>query len=97
MNVLLYFWIFLKSSLLSFGGLSNLPYLHNDLMALQWAEESDFISAIAVGQLSPRTHRSVVNQFGLSHSGLVGWRTLLAGSQYSSVSDPPDHFVLPAD
>ena len=53
MNVLLYFWIFLKSSLLSFGGLSNLPYLHNDLMALQWAEESDFISAIAVGQLSP--------------------------------------------
>ncbi len=53
MNVLLYFWIFLKSSLLSFGGLSNLPYLHNDLMALHWAEESDFISAIAVGQLSP--------------------------------------------
>ena len=53
MNILLYFWIFLKSSLLSFGGLSNLPYLHNDLMALQWAKESDFISAIAVGQLSP--------------------------------------------
>jgi len=53
MNYLLYFWIFLKSSLLSFGGLSNLPYLHNDLMTLQWANESDFITAIAVGQLSP--------------------------------------------
>ena len=53
MNVLLYFWIFLKSSFLSIGGLSNLPYLHNDLMALGWAQESDFISAIAVGQISP--------------------------------------------
>ncbi|PKN82057.1 MAG: hypothetical protein CVU46_18370, partial [Chloroflexi bacterium HGW-Chloroflexi-8] len=53
MNILLYFWIFLKASLLSFGGLSNLPYLHRDLVALNWASESDFISAIAVGQLSP--------------------------------------------
>ncbi|MHB8133155.1 MAG: chromate transporter [Anaerolineaceae bacterium] len=53
MNILQYFWIFLKASLLSFGGLSNLPYLHRDLVALNWASESDFISAIAVGQLSP--------------------------------------------
>lgn len=53
MNVLMYFWIFLKASVLSFGGLSNLPYLHRDLIALNWASESDFISAIAVGQLSP--------------------------------------------
>jgi len=52
-NVLMYFWIFLKASVLSFGGLSNLPYLHRDLIALNWASESDFISAIAVGQLSP--------------------------------------------
>lgn len=53
MNILLYFWIYLKASFLSFGGLSNLPYLHNDLMGLNWANETDFISAIAVGQLSP--------------------------------------------
>jgi len=52
-NVLVYFWIFLKASVLSFGGLSNLPYLHRDLIALNWASETDFISAIAVGQLSP--------------------------------------------
>lgn len=53
MSVFLYFWIFLKASLLSFGGLGNLPFLHQDLISLGWAKESDFINAIAVGQLSP--------------------------------------------
>lgn len=53
MNPLLYFWLFLKGSLLSTGGLGNLPFLHQDLLALGWATETDFVSAIAVGQLSP--------------------------------------------
>lgn len=53
MNLLLYFWIFLKGSLFSFGGLGNLPFLHKDLIGLGWAKESDFITAIAVGQVSP--------------------------------------------
>ena len=53
MNLLLFFWLFLKASLLSTGGLGNLPFLHKDLVALGWAEESDFITAIAVGQVSP--------------------------------------------
>ncbi len=53
MNPLLYFWLFLKASLLSTGGLGNLPFLHHDLLALGWANETDFVSAIAVGQLSP--------------------------------------------
>lgn len=53
MNPLEYFWLFLKASLLSTGGLGNLPFLHQDLMALGWAQESDFVTAIAVGQLSP--------------------------------------------
>jgi len=53
MNLFLFFWIFLKASLLSFGGMGNLPFLHKDLLALGWAKESDFITAIAVGQLSP--------------------------------------------
>jgi chromate transporter len=53
MNLLVLFWIFLKASLLSFGGMGNLPFLHKDLLALGWAKESDFITAIAVGQLSP--------------------------------------------
>jgi chromate transporter len=45
--------LFLKASLLSTGGLGNLPFLHKDLLALGWAKESDFITAIAVGQVSP--------------------------------------------
>ena len=53
MNALLFFWLFLKASLLSTGGLGNLPFLHKDLVGLGWAKESDFITAIAVGQVSP--------------------------------------------
>lgn len=53
MNEMLFFWLFLKASLLSTGGLGNLPFLHKDLVGLGWAEESDFITAIAVGQVSP--------------------------------------------
>ncbi|NMB67286.1 MAG: chromate transporter [Chloroflexi bacterium] len=48
-----FFLIFLKASLLSFGGLGNLPFLHADLIALGWAQEPDFLTAIAVGQMSP--------------------------------------------
>jgi chromate transporter len=50
---LTYFWLFLKASLLSTGGLGNLPFLHKDLLALAWARESDFVTALAVGQVSP--------------------------------------------
>lgn len=53
MNLLLFFWLFLKASLLSTGGLGNLPFLHKDLIALGWASETDFVTAIAVGNLSP--------------------------------------------
>jgi chromate transporter len=53
MNLLVLFWIFLKASLLSFGGMGNLPFLSKDLLALGLAKESDFITAIAVGQISP--------------------------------------------
>jgi chromate transporter len=53
MDPLTFFWLFLKASLLSIGGLGNLPFLHKDLIDLGWAKESDFLTAIAVGQLSP--------------------------------------------
>ncbi len=53
MNALTYFLLFLKASLLSTGGLGNLPFLHADLISLSWAQESDFVTAMAVGQLSP--------------------------------------------
>ena len=53
MNPLLYFWLFLKGSLLSTGGLGNLPFLNEDLINLGWAQPTDFVTAIAVGNLSP--------------------------------------------
>ncbi len=53
MSVFSYFWLFLKASLLSTGGLGNLPFLNHDLLALGWARQTDFVTAIAVGNVSP--------------------------------------------
>jgi chromate transporter len=53
MNAWLFFWLFLKASLFSTGGLGNLPFLNQDLVALGWAHPADFVTAIAVGNLSP--------------------------------------------
>jgi chromate transporter len=53
MNPLVYFIIFVKASLFSVGGLGNLPSLNQDLIELGWAQPTDFITAIAVGNLSP--------------------------------------------
>jgi chromate transporter len=84
MNPLLYFWLFLKASLLSTGGLGNLPFLHKDLMALGWAKESDFITAIAVGQVSP----GPTGLWSISLGYLTyGW--LGAGLALAALSLPP--------
>ena len=53
MNPLYFFWLFLKASLFSTGGMGNLPFLHSDLVSLGWVQEADFVKAIAVGQISP--------------------------------------------
>ena len=53
MNPWLYFWYFLSASLFSTGGLGNLPFLNADLVSRGWAVPSDFVTAIAVGNLSP--------------------------------------------
>ena len=53
MSPLVYFWLFLKASLFSTGGLGNLPFLHKDMLGLGWAKEADFVTAIAVGNVSP--------------------------------------------
>lgn len=53
MNPLLYFLVFLKATLFSTGGLGNLPFLTQDLQALGWAQPTDFLTAIAVGNVSP--------------------------------------------
>lgn len=53
MNLWLLFWLFLKASLFTTGGMGNLPILHRDLIGMGWAGEADFLTALAVGQISP--------------------------------------------
>lgn len=53
MNSLLFFWIFLKASLFSTGGMGSLPSLHADLLARGWAGERQFGEALTIGQISP--------------------------------------------
>lgn len=52
-NPLLYLILFIKASLFSSGGISNLPSLHQDLIARSWATEADFGKSLAIGQISP--------------------------------------------
>lgn len=52
-NPAVYFLLFLKASLFSTGGFSNLPSLHQDLLGTKWAVEADFADSIAIGQISP--------------------------------------------
>ena len=84
MNPLIYFWLFFKASLLSTGGLGNLPFLTKDLVSLGWAEESDFLTAIAVGQVSP----GPTGLWSISLGYLTfGW--LGAGLALAALSFPP--------
>jgi chromate transporter len=52
-NPFIYFLLFLKASLFSTGGFSNLLSLHQDLIANGWAVEAQFAESIALGQISP--------------------------------------------
>ena len=79
MNLLLFFWLFLKASLFSTGGLGNLPILHKDLIGLGWAHESDFVTAIAVGQVSPGPNGLWSISLGYMILGWPGAALSLAG------------------
>ncbi len=71
-NPLIYFLLFLKASLFSSGGFSNLPSLHQDLLANGWATEADFGQSIAIGQISPGPNGLWVISLGYLTYGYLG-------------------------
>src|SRR5205085_4702564 len=71
-NPLIYFLLFLKASLFSTGGFSNLPSLHQDLLANGWATEADFGQSIAIGQISPGPNGLWVISMGYITDGYFG-------------------------
>lgn len=71
-NPLIYLLLFIKASLFSSGGISNLPSLHQDLLAEGWASESNFGQALAIGQVSPGPNGLWVISLGYLSYGLPG-------------------------
>src|SRR5205823_3613811 len=71
-NPFIYFLLFLKASLFSTGGFSNLPSLHQDLIANGWAKEVDFGESIAIGQISPGPNGLWVISLGYLTYGYLG-------------------------
>lgn len=67
-----YFLLFLKASLFSTGGFSNLPSLHQDLLARDWAHNADFGESIAIGQISPGPNGLWVISLGYLTYGIPG-------------------------
>lgn len=67
-----YFLLFLKASLFSTGGFSNLPSLRQDLLARGWAKEADFGRSIAIGQISPGPNGLWVVSLGYLTYGFAG-------------------------
>lgn len=72
MNPTLYFWLFLKASLFSTGGMGNLPSLHADLLARHWATERQFTESLMIGQVSPGPNGLWVICLGYLTDGLRG-------------------------
>jgi chromate transporter len=71
-NPFIYFLLFLKASLFSSGGFSNLPSLHQDLIANGWATNTEFGQSIAIGQISPGPNGLWVISLGYFTYGYLG-------------------------
>jgi chromate transporter len=71
-NPLIYFLLFIKASLFSSGGTSNLPSLHQDLLAEGWAIDGYFGQSLAIGQISPGPNGLWVVSLGYLSYGLAG-------------------------
>ena len=69
---LVYFLLYLKASLFSSGGFSNLPSLRQDLLARRWATDAQFGQAIAIGQISPGPNGLWVISLGYFTYGIAG-------------------------
>ncbi len=69
---LIYFLLFLKASLFSSGGFSNLPSLHQDLIGNGWASDADFGQSLAIGQISPGPNGLWVISLGYLTYGYLG-------------------------
>src|SRR5260370_7874465 len=69
---IIYFLLFRNASLFSTGGFSNLPSLHQDLIANGWAKESYFGQSIAIGQISPGPNGLWVISLGYFTYGIAG-------------------------
>lgn len=89
LDPLTFFWLLLKASLFSSGGLSNLPILHDDLVGRGLADDRQFVEALAVGKVSPGPSGLWVISLGYLLDGLRG--ALLA---LVAISLPP-LLVLP--
>src|SRR5437588_6784454 len=83
-NPLIYFLLFLKASLFSTGGFSNLPSLHQDLLSAGWAADADFGASIAIGQISPGPNGLWVVSLGYLTYGWEG-----AGLALLAITIPP--------
>ena len=69
---LTFFWLVLRASLLSSGGMGNLPLLHQDLLSRGWAGDKDFATALAIGQVAPGPNGLWVVALGYLVYGLAG-------------------------
>lgn len=79
MNLLVYFWLFLKASLFSTGGFGNVPSLHADLTARHWATDRQFAEAMTIGQISPGPNGLWVISLGYLTWGVAGSILALCG------------------
>ena len=72
MSPLAIFALVLKASLLSTGGLGNVPSLHADVVRSGLVSERAFANAIAVGQVSPGPNGLWVVVLGYDLGGFLG-------------------------
>lgn len=77
MDVLTLFLVFLKASILSLGGLSALPLLHEGLVTTGAATEQQLIESLAIGRLSTGPNGLYVVSLGYF---VLGWAGAIAAT-----------------